>query len=68
MANKGQKLSKPQEALLRELPRRVAEDYAPIKKLIALGLASMALPGVLSPPSYARTPAGEDWVATHPPK
>jgi len=67
MASNGQKLSKPQEDLLRELPRGVADSYTPIKKLVALGLASMIEgSGRFGQPHYVRTPAGEDWLKAHP--
>lgn len=67
MATKGQKLSKPQEELLRGLPRRVVENYAPVKKLVAMGLASMVDgSGSTGNPQYVRTQAGDDWVNSHP--
>lgn len=67
MSIKGQKLSKPQEDTLRSLPRSLWEDYKPIKKLVAFGLASKVEgSGGLSHPQYVRTPAGEDWVTSNP--
>ena len=67
MTSKGQKLSKPQEELLRELPRTVADSYAPIKKLIALGLASkFEGSGKMGQPKYVLTPDGEEWLKNHP--
>lgn len=67
MASNGQKLSKPQKNLLKTLPCKVDPSYAPVRKLVELGLASVVEgSGRLSQPRYVRTPAGEDWLKAHP--
>ncbi|AFU88176.1 hypothetical protein CcrColossus_gp306 [Caulobacter phage CcrColossus] len=56
------KLSKAQEAFLRELPTTAAEGYQPASKLVELGLATKEAQKYGSD-RYTRTPAGDAWIA-----
>jgi hypothetical protein len=59
------RLSGPQLKLLRELPRRTASEYKPIRALVMLGLAFEVDEVTRLPcnPNYKRTPAGDAYLA-----
>jgi hypothetical protein len=59
------RLSGPQLKLLRELPRRTAPEYKPIKVLQNLGLAFEVKEVTHLPcnPNYKRTPAGDVYLS-----
>ncbi|AXQ68853.1 hypothetical protein HOU00_gp272 [Caulobacter phage CcrPW] len=55
-------MSKAQEEFLRALPSTAHEGYQPARKLVELGLASKEAQKYGSD-RYARTAAGDAWIA-----